>query len=82
MGIMARHIAYHGEHPIYFYGQHYMGALEAYFAAVLVLLSTGSSGILLREMYATGGSTQTLVFGSLSYVALDDLQSRQASSYA
>jgi hypothetical protein len=110
MGIMALHIVYRGEHPVYFYGQHYMGALEAYLAAilfhffgaslltlrlgvillsslflacmylltsllytkkmalaVLVLLSMGSSGILLREMYATGGSTQTLFFGSLSF---------------
>ena len=30
MGIMALHIAYHGEHPIFYYGQHYMGTLEAY----------------------------------------------------
>ena len=30
MGLMARHIAYSGEHPIYFYGYNYMGALEAY----------------------------------------------------
>jgi hypothetical protein len=110
MGVMALHIAYQGEHPIYFYDQNYMGALEAYLAAVsfrlfgvslltlrlgvilltslfltsmylltsllyskkmalavLVLLSIGSSGILLRELYATGGSTQTLLFGSLSF---------------
>ncbi len=110
MGIMAMHIVYRGEHPIFFYGQKYMGALEAYLAAlsfhffgvslltlrlgvvvlsslflvsmyllmsliytkkmalaVLILLSMGSSGVLLREMYATGGSTQTLVFGSLSF---------------
>jgi hypothetical protein len=33
MGIMAMHIAYNGEHPIFFYGQHYMGTLEAYLAA-------------------------------------------------
>jgi hypothetical protein len=33
MGLMARHIAYRGEHPIFFYGQAYMGALEAYVAA-------------------------------------------------
>lgn len=33
MGIMGLHIAYLGEHPIFFYGQHYMGALEAYIAA-------------------------------------------------
>ncbi|HEX6110153.1 MAG TPA: hypothetical protein VFZ02_12140, partial [Ktedonobacteraceae bacterium] len=29
-GIMAMHIASKGEHPIFFYGQHYMGTLEAY----------------------------------------------------
>lgn len=33
MGLMALHIAYHGEHPVFFYGQSYMGALEAYLAA-------------------------------------------------
>jgi hypothetical protein len=30
MGIMAMHIAFKGEHPIFFYGQHYMGTLQAY----------------------------------------------------
>src|SRR5579864_7050721 len=33
MGLMARHIAYLHEFPIVFYGQNYMGALEAYIAA-------------------------------------------------
>ena len=33
MGIMGIHIAYNGAHPIFFYGQHYMGSLEAYIAA-------------------------------------------------
>jgi len=33
IGLMARHILYYGEHPIFFYGQPYMGALEAYLAA-------------------------------------------------
>ena len=35
MGLMARHIAYQGELPIFFYGQGYMGALEAYTGSVL-----------------------------------------------
>jgi hypothetical protein len=35
MGLMAMHIAYRGEHPIFFYGQGYMGAFEAYAAAVV-----------------------------------------------
>ncbi len=33
MGIMGMHIAYNGEHPIFFYGQQYMGTLQAYVAA-------------------------------------------------
>jgi hypothetical protein len=33
MGIMAMHILSKGEHPIFFYGQHYMGTLEAYLGA-------------------------------------------------
>jgi hypothetical protein len=35
IGIMALHIAYHGDHPVFYYGQNYMGALEAYLAAAL-----------------------------------------------
>lgn len=38
MGLMALHIAYHGEHPVFFYGQSYMGALEAYIAAIFFRL--------------------------------------------
>ena len=36
MGIMAMHIAYHWEHPIFYYGQNYMGTLEAYIGAGLI----------------------------------------------
>src|SRR6266849_6824787 len=35
LGLMALHIAYRGEYPIFFYGQGYMGTLEAYLAAFL-----------------------------------------------
>jgi hypothetical protein len=35
IGIMALHIAYNGAHPIFFYGQGYMGAWEAYLGAAL-----------------------------------------------
>jgi hypothetical protein len=38
MGLMAMHIAYRGEHPVFFYGQHYMGSLEAFLAAPLFSL--------------------------------------------
>src|SRR6266566_4063185 len=33
MGEMAMNIAFRGEHPVFFYGQDYMGALQAYLAA-------------------------------------------------
>lgn len=38
MGLMARHIQSHGEFPIFFWGQAYMGALEAYVAAFFFAL--------------------------------------------
>jgi len=47
MGIMALHIADHGEHPIFFYGQNYMGALDAYIGASLFQVF-GSSIFTLR----------------------------------
>jgi hypothetical protein len=112
MGIMALHIAYRGETPQFFYGQEYMGALEAYLAAMfihlfggpslfalrlgvillvtlffistylltsllfsrqlalvtLAVLSVGSIPYLTRQMIATGGSSQTLLFGSLAFL--------------
>ncbi len=111
IGLMARHIAYNGEHPVVFYTRNYLGAVEAYLGAaffrlfgpsvftlrlgiilldalffasmyllinllytkrlaiyVLVLLGLGSSAMFLRELYATGGSTQTLLFGTLAFL--------------
>ena len=47
MGIMGLHIAYSGAHPIFFYGQHYMGSLEAYIAAAFFRLF-GASVFTLR----------------------------------
>ena len=38
MGLEALHIAYKGEHPIYLYGQNYMGVAEAYLGAVMFRL--------------------------------------------
>jgi hypothetical protein len=38
MGLMALHIAARGEHPVFFYGQAYMGSLQAYIGAVLFTL--------------------------------------------
>jgi hypothetical protein len=47
MGLMALHIANRGEHPVFFYGQHYMGSLEAFCAAGLFHLF-GPSTFMLR----------------------------------
>ncbi len=47
MGLMARHIVTEHAFPVFFYGQEYMGALEAYLAAPLFWLF-GSSTMLLR----------------------------------
>jgi hypothetical protein len=38
MGLMALHINTRGEHPIFFYGQNYMGTLEAYLGAAFFRL--------------------------------------------
>ncbi|MBA2286933.1 MAG: hypothetical protein H0W02_15785, partial [Ktedonobacteraceae bacterium] len=38
MGLMALHIAYRGEHPIFMYGQNYMGSLEPFLGAALFRL--------------------------------------------
>lgn len=48
VGIQAEHIL-HGEMPIYFYGQPYMGSLEAYLAALLFALFGASVWTLRAE---------------------------------
>src|SRR6266851_4878209 len=56
MGLMALHIANHGEHPVFFYGQNYMGSTEAYLAAGL--------------FHLFGPSTFTLRLGSIIFFTL------------
>jgi hypothetical protein len=112
MGLMAMHIAYQGDHPYFFYGQNYMGSLEAYLGAfffrlfggpslfalrlsvillvtlffialyvltsflfsrklavvTLIMLSIGSIPYLTRQTIATGGSSETLLFGTLAFL--------------
>src|SRR2546428_1167216 len=48
VGIQAEHIL-RGEHPVYFYGQAYMGSLEAYVMAVLFALAGPSVWMLRAE---------------------------------
>ena len=38
MGLAAMHIAFHGDHPVFLYGQNYMGMIEAYVGAFLFRL--------------------------------------------
>ena len=47
MGLAALHILDGREHPAFFYGQHYMGTLEAYLAAPLLAVA-GPSVLALR----------------------------------
>jgi hypothetical protein len=47
MGLISLHIARNGQHPAFFYGQSYMGALEAYLGAVFFRLH-GASEFALR----------------------------------
>ncbi|HEY0753986.1 MAG TPA: hypothetical protein VGD98_08510 [Ktedonobacteraceae bacterium] len=47
MGVLALHVAFQGEHPVFFYGGNYLGPLEGYLAAPLFRLF-GSSLFALR----------------------------------
>ena len=52
VGLQANHIL-HGERPAYFYGQAYMGSLEAYIAAALFLIFGSSVATLYGQMIAS-----------------------------
>src|SRR5215469_9380825 len=56
MGILARHVAYSGEWPIFFYGLPYLGPIEGYIAAPL--------------FHLFGPSTFTLRLGLLPFFSL------------
>ena len=56
MGILARHVAYNGDWPIFFYGLPYLGPLEGYIAAPL--------------FHLLGPSTFTLRLGLLPFFPL------------
>jgi hypothetical protein len=46
VGLMARHIAFDGELPVFYYGQAYLGSLEAFTAAPLFLAFSSSAALL------------------------------------
>ncbi len=52
VGLMARHIAFLGDRPVFYYNQQYLGSLEAFTAAPLFKL-LGSSTLLLKLVPTT-----------------------------
>jgi hypothetical protein len=62
-GLMALHISERGAHPIFFYGQNYMGAVEAYLAA-------GTFRLFGPSLFALRLSTITLSAGFLMCIFL------------
>src|SRR6202171_6488898 len=46
VGLMARHIAFLGERPVFYWGQPYLGSLEAFSAAALFRLFDSSAPLL------------------------------------
>src|SRR5687768_9387226 len=63
VGLMARHIAFLGERPVFYYGQPYLGSLEAFSAAPLFVLF-GSSTLVLK-LVPTAYSLGFLVLSAL-----------------
>ena len=47
MDLMARHVAYQGDHPIFFWGQDHMGTIQAYLGAMFIQF-LGSSALSVR----------------------------------
>src|SRR5579872_2828218 len=67
VGLMARHIAFLGERPVFYWGQPYLGSLEAFTAAPLFKLFDSST--LLLKLVPTAYS--------LGFLALSALLARQ-----
>src|SRR6202521_4717934 len=63
VGLMARHIAFLGERPVFYYGQPYLGSLEAFSAAPLFRLFDSST--LLLKLVPTAYSLGFLVLSAV-----------------
>lgn len=83
LGLMARHIVYNGASPLFYYGQHYNGPLDAYLPAAAFLLLGPTTlavnlaalpllAIFLVAMYALGRAAYGPTVGllTLAYLAL------------
>src|SRR3979411_3188187 len=67
VGLMARHIAFLGDRPVFYYGQPYLGSLEAFSAAPLFRVFN-SSTLLLKLVPSAY---------SLGFLALSAIMSRR-----
>jgi len=63
VGLMARHIAFLGERPVFYYGQPYLGSLEAFSAAPLFVLF--DAGTLVLKLVPTAYSIGFVVITAL-----------------
>lgn len=77
MGLAARHIAYHGEHPAFFYGQAYTSTIEAYLGALFFRLF-GPSSFALR----LGTVTLFLLFLVALYALASQVYDREVALMA
>ncbi len=74
VGLMAKHIL-EGHIPVFFYGQFYLGSLEAMIAAVIFWLFDDMNGLLLR----LSPVTSYLAFVTVSFVWLDRWHNRSTA---
>src|SRR5436309_14769856 len=63
VGLMARHIAFLGERPVFYWGQPYLGSLEAFSAALLFRVFDSTTVVL--KMVPTAYSLGFLVVSAI-----------------
>ena len=74
VGLMTDDILRHGAHPVFFYGQNYMGALQAYLAVPFFLLLGATPFALLAT-----ATTETILFFLVLYLFTREVFSREVS---
>jgi hypothetical protein len=74
VGLMTDDILRHGAHPVFFYGQNYMGALQAYLAVPFFLLLGATPFALLAT-----ATTETILFFLTLYLFTREVFSREVA---
>ncbi len=74
VGLMTDDILRHGAHPVFFYGQNYMGALQAYLAVPFFLLLGATPFALLAT-----ATTETVLFFLVLYLFTREVFSREVA---